>query len=176
MPSCPNCGRSLSTPTCPYCGTRAVGTPSTNVIMWVRRVGATLVDGLILSVVVFGLEILFSSHPYIFLTCDFVLTGAYLVLFLTQSHGQTPGNRAAQTRVSRGTSGDSPSTRTATVRFLAQWLPTYLAIFLQSHALWVLAGIYVLVDILWPFWDAKGQTLHDKVAGTTVTLAPGRLF
>ena len=28
--------------------------------------------------------------------------------------------------------------------------------------------LYVLVDVLWPLWDAKKQALHDKVAGTAV--------
>lgn len=30
------------------------------------------------------------------------------------------------------------------------------------------AGIYTLLDYLWPLWDRHGQSLHDKVAGTYV--------
>jgi uncharacterized RDD family membrane protein YckC len=25
-----------------------------------------------------------------------------------------------------------------------------------------------LLDVLWPLWDAKNQTLHDKAVGTVV--------
>ncbi len=33
-----------------------------------------------------------------------------------------------------------------------------------------LAGLYVLLDSLWPLWDDKKQALHDKFAGTNVVL------
>ena len=28
--------------------------------------------------------------------------------------------------------------------------------------------LLILVDLLWPLWDARRQTLHDKIAGTVV--------
>jgi uncharacterized RDD family membrane protein YckC len=31
-----------------------------------------------------------------------------------------------------------------------------------------IAGLLVLVDLLWPLWDDRNQTLHDKVAKTVV--------
>jgi uncharacterized RDD family membrane protein YckC len=145
-------------------------------MMWIRRAGATLVDVLILSVVAFGLGVILSGHPYIGLIIDFVLTGAYLVLFLTQSHGQTPGNRAAQTQVRLASSGGTLSTRTALIRFLAQWLPTYASLLVGSPALFSVSGAYVLIDILMPIWDSKGQTIHDKIAGTMVISAPGQFL
>jgi uncharacterized RDD family membrane protein YckC len=29
-------------------------------------------------------------------------------------------------------------------------------------------GILALVDYLWPLWDAKRQTVHDKIVRTVV--------
>lgn len=31
-----------------------------------------------------------------------------------------------------------------------------------------LAGLFYLLDVLWPLWDRRRQTLHDRVAGTVV--------
>lgn len=36
-----------------------------------------------------------------------------------------------------------------------------------------IGGIYGLLDVLWPLWDAKRQALHDKIAGTCV-VAPAK--
>jgi len=30
------------------------------------------------------------------------------------------------------------------------------------------AGLYSLLDVLWPLWDDKKQAIHDKIAGTNV--------
>jgi uncharacterized RDD family membrane protein YckC len=35
-----------------------------------------------------------------------------------------------------------------------------------------LAGVYTLLDYLWPLWDDKKQAIHDKVAKTNV-VRPG---
>ena len=32
-------------------------------------------------------------------------------------------------------------------------------------------GVYLLLDLLWPFWDQDRQALHDKIAGTYVVEA-----
>ena len=37
-----------------------------------------------------------------------------------------------------------------------------------AYAVPTIGPLYVLVDVLWPLWDAKKQALHDKVAGTAV--------
>ena len=34
--------------------------------------------------------------------------------------------------------------------------------------LFILLGVIWLLDMLFPLWDAKRQTLHDKVAGSVV--------
>lgn len=36
--------------------------------------------------------------------------------------------------------------------------------------LWLLL-VPGLLDVLWPLWDGKRQTLHDKIAGTVVVEA-----
>lgn len=35
------------------------------------------------------------------------------------------------------------------------------------------AGLYPLVDLLWPLWDDKNQALHDKLAKTNVVRSQG---
>lgn len=34
--------------------------------------------------------------------------------------------------------------------------------------LWLFGGLYLLVDGLWPLWDSRRQSLHDKMVGTIV--------
>ena len=29
-------------------------------------------------------------------------------------------------------------------------------------------GVALLIDFLWPLWDANSQALHDKIVGTRV--------
>jgi uncharacterized RDD family membrane protein YckC len=38
----------------------------------------------------------------------------------------------------------------------------------STGALWYLAVIPWILDGLWPLWDPRRQTLHDKVAGSVV--------
>jgi uncharacterized RDD family membrane protein YckC len=35
-----------------------------------------------------------------------------------------------------------------------------------------LASLWVLLDVLWPLWDRRSQTLHDKFAGTLLVRRP----
>ena len=37
-----------------------------------------------------------------------------------------------------------------------------------------LGGLPMLLDLLFPLWDDKAQSLHDKIAGTIVVRAEGR--
>jgi uncharacterized RDD family membrane protein YckC len=60
--------------------------------------------------------------------------------------------------------GNIPPMGTLLIRLLVQvgmsFVP-FLSIFL------------VLLDVLWPLWDEKKQTLHDKAAGTFVVKTTG---
>ena len=41
------------------------------------------------------------------------------------------------------------------------------------NLLFFLLGILWVLDMLFPLWDAKRQTLHDKVAGSVVLRVTG---
>jgi uncharacterized RDD family membrane protein YckC len=41
-------------------------------------------------------------------------------------------------------------------------------VFRLIELLFVILGLIWLLDMLFPLWDAKRQTLHDKVAGSVV--------
>ena len=37
---------------------------------------------------------------------------------------------------------------------------------------WLIFGLPALLDLLWPLWDERNQTLHDKIVSTYVITAP----
>lgn len=140
---------------------------------WWRRVGASLVDWIVLVVIAVALSFVLRSW-FIWFLGGFAATGVYYVVLLGQPRGQTLGNRAAATMVCDATSLGPVSTRQAVIRWLAQWVPIYLVLTfgLLLSAIFV---IYLIVDFLMPLWDPKDQTLHDKLAGTLVTRVPATL-
>jgi uncharacterized RDD family membrane protein YckC len=46
--------------------------------------------------------------------------------------------------------------------------PTKAAVRSFAAGVLTIIPIVALVDLLWPLWDARNQTLHDKAAGTVV--------
>lgn len=54
---------------------------------------------------------------------------------------------------------------TVAMRVGTQYGPTAISV---VPLVGTLAGLYVLIDGLWPLWDARRQALHDKAAGTQV--------
>jgi uncharacterized RDD family membrane protein YckC len=80
----------------------------------------------------------------------------YAWLMIGKGHGQTLGMRVANVRcVSAADGGEITMARAAG----------------RSAAAYLFGLIYLvgpLLDLLWPAWDAKHQTLHDKLAGTVV--------
>jgi uncharacterized RDD family membrane protein YckC len=43
---------------------------------------------------------------------------------------------------------------------------------LVSAALWWVLYVGGLVDVLWPLWDDRNQSLHDKAANSVVVRVP----
>lgn len=130
-------------------------TPFGQATGWWQRVGATIIDGLVMIVPFLVLELgLRAAGELVFIVVD----AAYLTLMIGQS-GQTLGNRAVGTRVVNAETGQQPSTARALGRWGAQLLfSVFSFLFL----------IPLLLDYLWPLWDKQNQTLHDKLAGTLV--------
>jgi uncharacterized RDD family membrane protein YckC len=87
---------------------------------------------------------------------DAAIVIVYGGLFCGSARGQTLGMMATKTRVVRTGSSSAIGYGRAFGRAAFEYLLS-VALFLP----WVL-------DMLFPIWDPKNQTLHDKVAGTVV--------
>jgi uncharacterized RDD family membrane protein YckC len=187
--TCPQCGKAtdgslagLGPMPSPADATLATTTPLAG-YGW--RVLGYLIDSIILGVV-FSYP-LRALHVNVYATAVTiaVVTFLYGTLFLSFMSGQTPGMRVVRVRVVNAVSS-ATVTRLAAGRRTALYCalslignlyhytkyahPTAHQRMVESHhALASLAlTIPVLVDLLWPLWDKRKQTLTDKFAGTVV--------
>jgi len=152
---------------------------------WLSRVGANLLDALIgvavaIPLLAPGCALLFSSlgsvtydsaadvnrvgEPsllaIVLLVVGYVGVFAFGVwnLIVRQGRkGQTLGKSWVHIKVVREANGDVPGVWLALGRYLLQSILTPLTLYL---------------NLLWPLWDAKNQTLHDKVCSTVVMRVP----
>lgn len=159
---------------------------------WGRRLGAWLIDGVILVILTYiGARVFVPSYldtVQQFLDAagaqdqaamnamvsqltsesakagllSWVITAVYCIAFWTTT-AQTPGKMAVGISVRRAGQPGPLDLLTSVRRRLisiVQILP-------------VVGGIYFLIfliDYLWPLWDDKRQSLHDKVAQTQVVM------
>jgi uncharacterized RDD family membrane protein YckC len=126
---------------------------------WWSRVGAALIDGLVLVVslvVIAGVGAALGGAVELVLILAWVaaVIGGYWVYFEGSESGQTPGKHVLGIRV-RDEDGGRASYGQAFGRNIVR----------------VLLGILPLIgllNVLWPLWDRKNQCLHDKAASTVV--------
>jgi len=152
---------------------------------WWSRVGAVLVDGLLLLLPSIGAVIVFhqytktyyisangsigtqytSHNPWI----ETVLWLGYVLIVMCRAgthNGQTLGKQAAKVRVIRN-DGKPVDLKTVVVREgVGKGLPAALGAL--SPAVAVIALIYYLFDYLWPLWEPEKRALHDLLARTHV--------
>ena len=168
----------------------AAGVPSYALAGWWSRVGAVLLDGLVLLVPIVVLVIvLHQYHVTHYITVygtvgttttssngawlDGLAWLAYPAVLLTRAglrNGQTLGSQAARIRVIRN-DGNPVDLRTVLIRegIGKAIIPgLFFGAATSLRALAVLAGLYVLVDYLWPLWERENRALHDLLAGTHV--------
>ncbi len=89
----------------------------------------------------------------------------YVYLSVLNGQGQTLGKKALKIRVVDRQSGQPIGVGRGFLRHLTQ-LSTNVPL------LGVCIGLpYLLIDSLWPLWDANNQTIHDKLAGSVVIKA-----
>ena len=97
---------------------------------------------------------------------SFILTAALFTVYSTilsgGPRGATVGMRAVSLRVVRESTNDVLGYGVALIRALVEQFLRLLG------AISPLLGIIWLLDMLWPLWDKKRQTLHDKIAQTVV--------
>jgi uncharacterized RDD family membrane protein YckC len=149
-----------------------------------RRVGGFLIDYLLLAVVV---SLPFSALHNHRLTGIMVAIASffYWSLMLTYANGQTLGMRVTQVRTVNATDRGPVmiaqagartglycvlSLLTAFEHVVLYKNPTIAEKATENHqlAVYFLYGLPLLLDLLWPIWDKKNQTLHDKFGRTLV--------
>ncbi|MCX4958455.1 RDD family protein [Streptomyces virginiae] len=147
-------------------GMPAPGMPGTGMpplAHWGLRVGATLLDGLIIAGPMYALAgvgaAIASDETGETIAGILSLIGMLYALgmFLFQKYregttGQTIGKKIVGTSVHREADGATLGFGMALVRWLAHFLD----------------GIACYIGYLWPLWDEKKQTFADKVCSTVV--------
>jgi len=140
----------------------AEAVPSTQYAGWRTRVGAYFLDSLLIALgaaVLLGvLYALVGDTGIVIGYLAWILVPfAYFAYFHSGQSGQTPGKKTTEIRVRRSNGSDLGFGRG-------------LARYAFSFAL----GIFVLpilIDYLWPLWDDRHQSLHDKVVDSVVVRA-----
>ncbi len=171
---CPHCGTQVQSNRCNVCGTvittsneEVSGAPELS--GWWRRVGATLVDDILLFIPTYVVIMVVTAIIGLVggTIAGLLLQGAYMVKFLARPAGQTIGNRLVDTYVRDATTGQVLTSQ----QVLRRWG------FVAVYSLFGITGSMVgtsivgaigLVDCLYPLFNARKQTLHDKFAGTIV--------
>jgi len=131
-----------------------------------QRVKAALIDfflvGFVVLILVFGFSIFASRGgpaQRIFITLAYAVSYLGSALYYTvcvAEGGQTLGKMATHTAVRRD--GDEESSL-GYIRALGRAI--------VPGFMWLLF-FPGLADVLWPLWDSKRQTLHDKLVGSVV--------
>jgi uncharacterized RDD family membrane protein YckC len=145
---------------------------------WWRRVGAQVIDGLIVGA---GATLLFVliTAPFsigffasdevgvvsiivgavLAILCIAVVALLYAPALMARTNGQTLGRKATDIRVVR-TNGQPITFGFAMLREVA--VKTLLFGVLGAMT----GGIAQLIDVLWPLWDEENRALHDFVVNT----------
>lgn len=133
---------------------------------WWRRAGALLVDSILVGVIVsaalglaFAVTFLNEELGVVLLVAGIVFAIAgpifYWIYLTGKEPGQTVGKRALGIRVRHADDDRAIGYGPAAGRYLI----TLLFGFFYLPA---------LLDYLWPLWDSRNQSLHDKVANSIV--------
>lgn len=133
------------------------GQPGTGYVLagWWYRVGATVIDGLVLLIP--NILIAVGGGRYGGFFGGGLLHFLYTSIMLSM-RGQTLGNMVVGTRVVDAQNGGAITGGKAVGRAAAQLL----------FEVFSFLVVPIILDYLWPLWDRENQTLHDKIAGTVV--------
>jgi uncharacterized RDD family membrane protein YckC len=145
---------------------------------WGSRVGAQLIDGLIIGVgalvlfLVFGavFSVGFAASDetgiasvivglILWVVCVAIVALLYAPALMARTNGKTVGRSATNIRVVR-TSGEPITFGFAMLREVA------VKALLFGIAGSFTAGIANLLDVLWPLWDEENRALHDFIVQT----------
>jgi len=187
MSFCENCGRELSDQAvaCPNCGhprtpSPAVATQHASVYAeWWQRAVAFIIDSVLIAILAgivitlaglstigklttndeFGNPMLNAAavrHLALGALIAFGIGIVYRTLLEGSARGQTFGKMAMGIAVKDLDDGGS----IGYARAFGRWL--------VGSLLWVVTSIPGIIDLLFPLWDQKKQTLHDKAVRSVV--------
>ena len=97
-----------------------------------------------------------------------IMQALYIIGMLSSAKGQTLGNRVASSRVVRATDGGRVTTQQVCVRGAIVAAYSIPAAFSTSSNFSLGISIFALVDCLYPLFNERKQTWHDRIAGTVV--------
>jgi uncharacterized RDD family membrane protein YckC len=127
------------------------GIPASQYSDWIHRVGAYLVD--ILPIAVLGFIVgLMNSTPLLFIFYLVALGYSIYNRWVLGGQGQSIGKRVVGLRLVSEDTGQPIGTLNAFLRDICHFID----------------GIICYVGYLFPLWDAKRQTLADKIMKTVV--------
>ncbi len=152
---------------------------------WWSRVGALLVDGLLLALPFMGAVIVFHQYTKSYYIAangtiatqytahstwiESLLWLGYVLIVMCRvgnHNGQTFGKQATKIRVVRN-DGKAVDIKTVLVREgVGKMLPGALGAL--SHVVLAIVLTYFLLDYLWPLWERENRALHDLLARTHV--------
>jgi uncharacterized RDD family membrane protein YckC len=123
---------------------------------WGERAAGLLIDlGLILAgIIVLGLLGNVSAF-FIYLIVVWYFAGYGWFQWIGGTRGQTPGQAVMGLKLVRADSQVPIGGPQALIRWLFAWVLN-------------LCCVGGVLDYLWPLWDERNQTLHDKAVGSTV--------
>lgn len=173
---CVNCGSISGDEVCRVCGTPAITDANVDLTSpilagWWRRVVATLVDSVVLFAPTVLLVVLLGNA--LGAIAAIAAQAVYLITLHTASDGQTMGNRLAQTRVRDALTGQPLTRRQAVLRWVLIGAYGLLGTLSSNpHGAFALAvSLLAVADCLYPLFNVRHQTIHDRLARTIVVRA-----
>ena len=129
--------------------------PNVEYAGWWRRVGAWVIDAMIIGISSNLVTVVLGSTGSVLLVVAGLLIGfgatfAYYII-LNAVGNRTIGRKVLGTKVVRDGGGDLTYGLSA-LRFMST----------------TVSWVTMFLGILWPLWDDKNQTFHDKIALTVV--------
>lgn len=133
----------------------AVDAPSGPRSGFFRRLGAFVIDGVVLGTVYVALAFILQQGLVILTVANVLVDMAYYALQEGGANGQTLGKRALGIRVVDSTTGGRIGYGRGALRYLARFL----------------SSLPLGLGYLWMVPDRENQTWHDKLASTVVVPA-----
>lgn len=152
---------------------------------WGMRVGGSVIDGLLVVAVTFVIAAIVGFHHFglvpvkrtahrrsvagavAFIALNSGLSFAYSVWLLSSKWCATLGMRLLRLRIETADGG-----RVTLARCAGRMALVTAALTLSPFVL--ILAVAMAVDYLWPLWDPRRQTVHDKLLGTVVRVEVAR--